>query len=495
MADPKGFIKVNKREVFPNREECERLKDFDAVESNITAEQKKDILTKQASRCMDCGVPFCHFSCPLGNLIPEFNDFVYHNNYLNAYDRLVLTNNFPEFTGRVCPALCESGCVLGSIDPAVTIENIEKSITDFAFDAGFVQPKPPANVSGKSVAIIGSGPAGLAAAQQLCRSGHTVVVYEKDNKLGGLLRYGIPNFKLEKWIIDRRLDQLSQEGVQFITGAKVGSDSNCYISVKDLLTMYDSVLITTGTQIPNDLKIEGRELNNVHFAMDYLKQFSDEIDSFNTQINARDKNVLIVGGGDTGSDCLGSALRQGANKVTTLQILTKPPQTRSQNNPWPTYPNIERLSTSQKEGIASGKSEYLWETTVTKLIGDTDGNVTHAQLSPAKFVNGTLEIDTDFTQIIPVDLVLISVGFKGVESDSLLAGLDVEISQRNTINRDQSFMTNVKNLFVAGDASRGQSLVVWAIAEGRSAAANIDQYLMGETELSAPISPTTTALN
>lgn len=495
MADPKGFIKIKERYIGENRPVHQRVNDFDDVHQTEKIQELKNVLTSQSSRCMDCGVPFCHFSCPLGNLIPEFNDLAYKGDFKGAYEKLSSTNNFPEFTGRLCPALCESGCVLGSFNPAITIENIEKLISDVAFKFEYVMPQLPVSSTHKTVAIIGSGPAGLAAAQQLARVGHTVVVYEKDDKVGGLLRYGIPNFKLEKNLIDRRINLLEQEGVRFSTGIKVGGDGKNDVSLEYINQIYDATIITTGTEIPNDLPIEGRELNGVHFALPYLKGATKKLfDSSESDINAElnyisaeGKNVLIVGGGDTGSDCLGTALRQGANFVTTLQVLPKPPQNRSESQPWPTYPNIERISSSIEEGDVLKKSQFLYETTVTKFIGDSNGNVTGAILQNVEFKDGKFAPIEGTEREIPVDLVLISIGFKSPETKTLFGDLNINLTNRGLIDRNKNFMTNIDGIFCAGDSARGQSLIVWAIAEGRSVAASVDEYLMGTTSLQAPI--------
>jgi glutamate synthase (NADPH/NADH) small chain len=509
MGNPRGFLDLRERKVTPLRPVSERVQDFSDVHSDRPMREQMDEVISQSSRCMDCGVPFCHFSCPLGNLIPEWNDLASKGSWKLAYDRLSATNNFPEFTGRICPALCESGCVLGSVDPAVTVKNTEVTISDVAFNREYVQPVSADYSSGKTVAIVGSGPSGLAAAQQLARVGHTVVVYEKNNMPGGLLRYGIPNFKLDKSLIDRRLKQLEAEGIRFRCGVKVGGDGENDVSWDYLKVRFDVILIAIGTEVPNDLRIPGRDcerdsdggLGGVYQAMEFLPQATKAaIEDQPLQISAQGKRVLVVGGGDTGSDCLGTSLRHGAEFVTTLQVMPKPGKNRSDvkfygGQPWPTYAMLDNPSTSVEEGDQLGKSEVLYETTVVELIGDADGgkggNVKTAVLADVKWnagnPSGGFEVLEDTRREIPVDLVLISVGFRGPDTTSLAAQLGVETDQRTRIVRDENFQTNVENVFVCGDAGRGQSLVVWAIAEGRSAAAAVDKYLTGSSELPAPV--------
>jgi glutamate synthase (NADPH/NADH) small chain len=392
------------------------------------------------------------------------------------------------------------GCVLGSINPAVTIKNVEYAISEIANNREYIKPNPPEASTDKRVAIVGSGPAGLAAAQQLARVGHTVVVYEKSDKPGGLLRYGIPNFKLEKTIIDRRLKQLNAEGVRFRCNVEVGGTAENDVTYGELVTKFDAVLICTGTAVPNDLQFSGRELNGVHFAMDFLPQATKAaLGESDLKISAQGKKVLIIGGGDTGSDCLGTSLRHGAEHITTLQVLPKPPQNRADSKfygaqPWPTYPQLYSESSSVQEGFMLDKSDILYETTVTELLSDGNGNVKQAVLANVKFENGRFEPIAGTERTIDVDLVLISVGFKGPESAKLQEELNIKIDTRTRIARNDQFMTNVDKVFVAGDAGRGQSLVVWAIAEGRAAAAAVDKYLMGETELPSPIKPDDVAI-
>ncbi|MDR1448224.1 MAG: glutamate synthase subunit beta [Candidatus Ancillula sp.] len=492
MGDSRGFIKVRKQDVVANRSVVDRLTDWDDVHMRVGIDQELDIAIPQSSRCMDCGVPFCHFSCPLGNLIPEFNDLIYKNMFHQAFERLEQTNNFPEFTGRLCPALCEFGCVLGSIDPSVTISSIERIISDVAFAREYVKPQPPDQVSGKTVAVVGSGPAGLAASQQLARVGHTVVVFEKDEKAGGLLRYGIPNFKLEKSLIDRRLEQLIAEGVSFRTGIKVGDTGENSISYSELRSSFDAVLIATGANIPNDLKLPGRNLSGIHFAMDYLpnatRQALGELRDSDELITAAGKNVLIIGGGDTGSDCLGTALRQGAKSVTMLQVLPKPPTERANHQPWPMYATLDKDSTSVEEGKTTGKLNLLFETTATEFLGGENGQVVGVVIENVKQSQNSGFVPVPGTRKeIPVDLVLISVGFSGPDVVDLVAQTEIEVTERGLVKRGDAFQTSLPDVFVAGDAGRGQSLIVWAIAEGRSAAKAIDEYLTGSSELSASI--------
>ncbi|MDR2082279.1 MAG: glutamate synthase subunit beta [Candidatus Ancillula trichonymphae] len=492
MGDLRGFIKIRERDVIANRTVSARLADWGDVHTCVDVDQELGIARPQGSRCMDCGIPFCHFSCPLGNLIPEFNDLVYNDKFRQAFERLSQTNNFPEFTGRLCPALCEYGCVLGSIDPSVTICNTERIISDVAFAREYVQPHPPEQVSGKTVAVVGSGPAGLAAAQQLARAGHTVVVYEKDEKVGGLLRYGIPSFKLEKSIIDRRVEQLIAEGVRFRTGIKVGGAAENDISFHEFRSGFDAVLLAIGAGVPNDLQLPGRDLSGIYFAMDYLPNAArsalGELQDADERITAENKNVLIIGGGDTGSDCLGTALRQGAKSITMLQVLPKPPSARASNQPWPMYATVDKDSTSVEEGRTTGKLDLLFETTASRFLGDDNGRVVGAVIERVEQdENGRFVAVPGTEKEIPVDLVLISVGFRGPDVADLIAQTEIELTENALIKRGDAFATTLPDFFVAGDAGRGQSLVVWAIAEGRSAAKSIDEYLTGSSELPAPI--------
>ena len=478
MADPRGFLKTTQRETAERRPVSVRIMDWKEVY------EKRDaaVVKTQASRCMDCGVPFCHHGCPLGNLIPEWNDLTWRGEGKNAIERLHATNNFPEFTGRLCPAPCESSCVLGINQPAVTIKEIEVSIIDEAFDKGWVTPHAPERLTGKTVAVVGSGPAGLAAAQQLTRAGHTVAVYERDEKIGGLLRYGIPDFKMEKHHIDRRLAQMEAEGTRFRAGVNIGVD----ITWEELRSRYDAVLIATGACKPRDLNIPGRDLDGVHFAMDYLVPANRVVagQQVENQIIADGKNVIILGGGDTGADCLGTATRQGAISVTTLAIGKQPPSERPENQPWPTMPTLFEVSSAHEE---FGERTYLAST--VEFVG-IDGKLTGVKVAETEFINGKRLPKPGTEKVLPADLVLLALGFTGVEGDEISEQSDITLDDRGNVQRSSNWSTNVDGVFVAGDAGRGQSLIVWAIAEGRSAAAAIDEYLEGSTELPRPVKPT-----
>jgi glutamate synthase (NADPH/NADH) small chain len=434
---------------------------------------------------MDCGIPFCHNGCPLGNLIPEWNDLVYRDDWRLAAERLHATNNFPEFTGRLCPAPCEAACVVGISGDAVTIKQVEVSIIDRAWDAGYVQPMAPDRLSGKTVAIIGSGPAGLAAAQQLARAGHTVAVYERADRIGGLLRYGIPEFKMEKRHIDRRLMQMQAEGVKFRTGIEVGVD----ISASDLRARYDAVVIATGATAWRDLPVPGRELPGVYQAMEYLPGANRvQMGDFEyPPVDAYGKHVIVIGGGDTGADCLGTALRQGAKSVTQLEIMPQPPESRPSSTPWPTYPMVYRVTSAHEEG---GSREYAVST--TRFIGAD--KLEAIEIVEVEMRNGKFEPVAGTERVLPADLAFLALGFVGVQKGSALDQLGVEVDERGNIVRDARYSTGVQGVFVAGDAGRGQSLIVWAIAEGRSTAVHVDRYITGSSTLPTSIAPTTKQL-
>ncbi|HET8796027.1 MAG TPA: glutamate synthase subunit beta [Arthrobacter sp.] len=478
MADPRGFMKVTERETQPRRPVPVRIMDWKEVHEA----QESGTLRRQAGRCMDCGIPFCHQGCPLGNLIPEWNDLVRRGKGEEAIERLHATNNFPEFTGRLCPAPCESSCVLGINQPAVTIKQVEVSIIDDAFENGWVDTHEPPRLTGQTVAVVGSGPAGLAAAQQLTRVGHTVAVYERDDRIGGLLRYGIPDFKMEKEHIDRRLRQMRDEGTRFRAGVDIGTD----ISWSQLRRRYDAVVIATGATVPRDLPIPGRDLNGVHFAMDYLIQSNRVVagEDVPDQINAKDKHVVILGGGDTGADCLGTAHRQQAASVTTLAIGKQPPPERAPHQPWPTVPTLFEVASAHEEG---GERTYLAST--VEFLGE-DGVLKAIKVAETDFVDGRRVPKPGTEREIPADLVFLSLGFTGPESEGLAAQIDAAFDERGNVERDGYYMTTTDGVFAAGDAGRGQSLIVWAIAEGRACAAAVDKYLMGSTRLPAPVSPT-----
>ena len=479
MADPKGFLTTSRQ--TPKRRPVDvRIKDWKEV---YEAQDFAD-LQKQAGRCMDCGIPFCHQGCPLGNLIPEWNDLIWRGEKREAIDRLHATNNFPEFTGRLCPAPCETACVVAINADAVTIKQVELRTIEEAFSNGSVVPLPPDRLTGKTIAVIGSGPAGLAAAQQLTRAGHTVAVYERGAKPGGLLRYGIPEFKMEKSIVDRRISQMEQEGTRFRSGVNVGVE----ITGAELKSKYDAIVLAVGAINWRDLVVPGRELKGIHQAMEYLpwgnKQGLNELTEV-PPINAAGKHVIILGGGDTGADCLGTAIRQGAASITQLEIMPRPTEERPTSQPWPTYPMIYRVSSAHEES-----GERIFSVSTEKFLGDEKGNLRALQIVESKFENGKFVKVPGSEKEIPADLVFLAMGFVGPEKSELLTQLEVELDDRGNIKRDGSYATNVEGVFVAGDAGRGQSLIVWAIAEGRSAAAAVDEFLVGETQLPAPIEPT-----
>ncbi len=483
MADPKGFLKVTERELAPRRPVPVRIMDWKEVyERGDSA-----VIKRQAGRCMDCGVPFCHSGCPLGNLIPEWNDLTWRGEGRAAIERLHATNNFPEFTGRLCPAPCESSCVLGINQPAVTIKQIEVSIIDEAFAKGWVEPEPPERLTGKTVAVVGSGPAGLAAAQQLTRAGHTVAVFERDDRIGGLLRYGIPDFKMEKSQLESRLRQMQEEGTRFRAGVEIGKD----ISWSDLRARYDAVVIATGATVPRDLAIPGRDLHGVHFAMEYLVESNHAVagDAVPDQISAEGKHVVVIGGGDTGADCIGTAHRQGALSVTNLAIGKQPSETRPDHQPWPMMPTVFEVQSAHEEG---GERVFLAST--VEFLPNEVGEVRAIRVAETEFIDGRRVPKSGTEREIPADLVLIALGFTGPEADGFTDELRPQTTDRGAFQRDDSYESSVSGVFVAGDAGRGQSLIVWAIAEGRAAAASVDAYLMGETVLPSPVRPRDVAI-
>ena len=481
MGKLKGFIEIE-RQKAPQRPVAQRVRDWQEVYLPYATGELRD----QGARCMDCGIPFCHQGCPLGNLIPDWNDLVYRGHWRAALDRLHKTNNFPEWTGRLCPAPCEGSCVLAIDDEAVTIKSIELAIVEHGFDEGWISARPPTARSGKTVAVVGSGPAGLAAADQLNRAGHHVTVFEKADRIGGLLRYGIPEFKMEKRFLTRRLDLMAAEGVEFRTGVNVGVD----VSAESLRRGHDAMLLAGGAGWPRDLKVPGRDLRGIHFAMEYLTQ-QNRICEGDTVvpadvISAADKRVVIIGGGDTGADCLGTTHRQGARSVTQIELLPRPPDVRAPDNRWPTWPNIFRVSPAHEEG-----GDRVYAVSTQGFASDADGRVRalRAVKVEVRREGGRLAFDTvpDSEFEIEVELVLLAMGFLGPERDGLLAELGVRLTDRGTVWRDETWMTSAPGVFTAGDMQRGQSLIVWAIAEGRAAARGIDAYLMGASTLPDPL--------
>ena len=475
MADPKGFL-TQERELPQRRPVDVRLLDWREVYESFDREK----LEKQASRCMDCGIPFCHNGCPLGNLIPEWNSLVWQEDWRDAIERLHATNNFPEFTGRLCPAPCESACVLGINQDPVTIKQVEVSIIDRAWDEGWVQPQPPARLSGKTVAVVGSGPSGLAAAQQLARAGHTVAVYERADRIGGLLRYGIPEFKMEKRHLDRRVQQMEGEGVKFRSGVDVGID----ITGEDLRARYDAVVVAIGATAWRDLPVPGRELTGIYQAMEFLPLANrvQEGDLSSSPIDVNGKHVVIIGGGDTGADCLGTSHRQGAASVTQLEILPTPPSTRPGSQPWPTYPMVYRVSSAHEEG-----GDRMFSVSTQQFLDDGSGRVRAIELVEVEPHEGGFRPKPGSEREIPADFVFLAMGFVGPERGGFVEQLGLTLTDRGAIARRDDYSTDVPGVFVAGDAGRGQSLIVWAIAEGRAAASAVDAYLIGSTNLPAPI--------
>jgi len=472
MGNPTGFMEIA-RVTFERRPIEERILDWKEVYKDFP----EDKLKAQASRCMDCGVPFCHQGCPLGNIIPDWNDLVYRDQWKDALQRLLATNNFPEFTGRICPAPCEGSCVLGINADPVTIKNIEISIIDRAFKEGIVKASPPAVRTGKKVAVVGSGPAGLAGAAQLNHAGHWVTVFERADRIGGLLRYGIPEFKMEKRVVDRRLNIMTEEGVTFRTNANVGVN----VSVEELRGNFDAILLSGGATAPRDLPVPGRDLRGIHFAMEYLplqnKRCEGDTIPDSQFITAKDKHVVIIGGGDTGADCLGTSHRQGARSIVQFELLPKPPLDRAADNPWPNWPNIFRTSSAHEEG---GGREYC---VLTKSFTGRDGQVEQLHAVRVEFEGRNIREVPGSEFTINADLVLLAMGFLGPERNGMLGQLGVNINERGNVATDTEKMTSIPGIFAAGDMSRGQSLVVWAIREGRVAARCMDKYLMGSTEL------------
>ena len=488
MGKPTGFLEFTR--VSPKKlEPKKRVSNFNEFVQPFDASE----LNQQAARCMNCGVPFCHSGCPLGNVIPEFNDAVYNERWEEAYEILTSTNNFPEFTGRICPAPCESACVLGINQPPVNIEEIEKHIIEIAFEKGIAKPRIPTLRTGKKVAVVGSGPAGLAAAAQLNQAGHTVIVYERDEKPGGLLRYGIPDFKLDKHVIDRRISLLEQEGITFKCNANVGVNVN----MNDLLRECNAIVLSGGSTVPRDLNVKGRELKGIYYAMQFLKQqnklvagsdplANKEIESniLEELISAKDKNVIVIGGGDTGSDCVGTSNRQGARSITQFELLPKPPEKRTENMPWPTYPMVLKTSTSHEEGC-----ERKWAIATKEFIGDSNGNLVGIKTveldwkiehgRPANFIERA-----GSEKILDCELVLLAMGFVAPQKDGMIDQLEIELDERGNVKAsEKEYRTNINKIFSCGDMRRGQSLVVWAISEGRECARKVDEFLMGESLL------------
>ena len=477
MADPQGFLKYG-REMPTRRPVTERIKDW----IEVYEEFPDDKIKAQAARCMDCGIPFCHKGCPLGNIIPDWNDLVYRGRWQDALAELHATNNFPEFTGKLCPAPCESACVLGINQDPVTIKRIEETIAMRGWAEGWIVPELPLQRTGKTVAVIGSGPAGLAAAQQLNRAGHSVTVFERDDAIGGLLRYGIPDFKMEKWVLDRRVAQMEAEGVIFKASVNAGVD----VTGEEMQAQFDAIVIAVGSTVPRDLKVLGRELDGVHFAMEYLPQQNKQVagtwNPHNHQLTAEGKSVVILGGGDTGADCLGTAIRQGAKRIYQYEILSRPPDLRDDTMPWPHYPMIFRVSSAHEENDCRDFAIN------TKSLSGIDGKVTHltgVRVEWACDIDGrrTMQEVPESEFIIEAEMILLAMGFVHPQQDGLLAQLGVELDGRGNIRADENYATSVPNVFACGDARRGQSLIVWAIMEGREAARGVDMALTGASTL------------
>lgn len=479
MGKPTGFLEFT-RELPGKKAPRERVQNYNEFVERLSDTK----LNEQSARCMNCGVPFCHSGCPLGNIIPEFNDAVYHKDWKEAYEILTSTNNFPEFTGRICPAPCESACVLGINQPPVAIEEIERHIIEIAFDKGLVQAKAPRIRTGKKVAVIGSGPAGLAAAAQLNYAGHQVTVFERDDAPGGLLRYGIPDFKLEKWVIDRRVKVMEEEGVTFQCNANVGVN----VSVNDLLREYNAIVLAGGSTIPRDLNIPGRQLKGVHYAMDFLKQQNKRVSNRTVSgedILATGRNVVVIGGGDTGSDCVGTSNRHGAKSITQIELMPKPPGERTPYMPWPTYPMVLKTTTSHEEG-----ADRHWAIGTKEFVGDANGNLKGLKLVDLQWSLGADGRPGGFTEVpgsereVPCELVFLAMGFLHPQHTGLLDDLGVEKDERGNVKAgEKAYQTSIPKVFAAGDMRRGQSLVVWAISEGRECARKVDEFLMGVSQL------------
>jgi glutamate synthase (NADPH) small chain len=474
MTDPHGF-RTTPRETAKSRPVDLRLLDWNDVYEGASS----SVVQQQAGRCMDCGIPFCHNACPLGNLIPDWNDRVWRGDWRAASEQLHATNNFPEFTGRVCPAPCEAACVAGLVADPVTIKQVEQALADTAWDRGWLEPLAPSRLTDRTVAVVGSGPAGLAVAQQLTRAGHTVVVFERADRPGGLLRYGIPEFKLAKQIVDRRIGQLTAEGTRFRTGVTVGVD----VAIDDLRRRFDAVVLAIGATVPRELDVPGRRFDGVHQAMEYLPWATRAVlgDVARSPIDALGRHVVVIGGGDTGSDCMGTAHRQGAASVTQLEIQPMPPDGRPVSTPWPTWPLMMRTSSSQEEG-----GERVFAVNTRQMLGDAFGRVRAVELVDVEQVDGAFRVIPGTERELPADLVLLALGFAGPERE-LAEALEMAINSHGCLERDQRFASGVEGVFVAGDAGRGQSLVVWAIAEGRACASAVDAWLSGASLLPAPI--------
>ncbi len=479
MGKATGFKEFN-RELPDKVSPAERVKNYKEFESLYTEEK----LNEQSARCMNCGIPFCHSGCPLGNIIPEFNDAVYRKNWEEAYQILSSTNNFPEFTGRICPAPCESACVLGINKPAVAIEEIEKHIIEIAYEKNLVKPTAPLIKTGKKVAVVGSGPAGLAAAAQLAKAGHAVTVYERDDRPGGLLRYGIPDFKLEKWVVERRIQLMEEDGIVFKCNVEVGKD----MPADELVRTNDAVILAGGSTIPRNLPIPGRELKGIHFAMDFLKQQNKRVSEIGfdaENILATDKDVIVIGGGDTGSDCVGTSNRQGAKSIKQFEVMMQPPQARTQHMPWPTYPMVLKTTSSHEEGC-----DRYWGINTKEFLGDENGNLRAIKVTDVSWELDVMNRPIKFNEVegsereIECQRIFLAMGFLHPQHEGLLNSLHVQLDERKNVKAKEGlYRTNVSKVFAAGDMRRGQSLVVWAISEGREAARKVDEFLMGHSIL------------